>query len=336
MSGERSRPNWVAQKKHEAIDYWDREAQARIKEGKYLRGFGNWTMKQLAKAHAESWGGLALDVASLGTGGLMVKGAQATARAVIGAKVIQGAESLRSIHKAATLVETTAPKWIDPLAVGGTQIVTPRRGIKAVSLITRDVRTEMGMGKAEIISPPQTRYQGAVQTSNPLTKRPLVREGGSFVSAPAAAPPMTPHGRMLVQPPETPMHLVQHGENLSKVAAQYQVPVKDFIDANRELLQRNGTRLRGADYLRIGDQLQLPNSATARLRQRAVAPDATYSIVDMKRLARPVVPTHTQDLSVQFNRVLTQYHSRPVQPMTAQQGRQFNQWVNTTFGWGHR
>lgn len=72
---QRSRPtNAVARAKFEAIEDWDRWATAEINKGHYIRGFGAWTAKQLAKAAPESWPELALDVASLGSGGLASKG----------------------------------------------------------------------------------------------------------------------------------------------------------------------------------------------------------------------------------------------------------------------
>jgi len=177
MSKERSQPNFVAQKKYEAIDYWDKEARQRVRQGKYLRGFGNWMMKQLAKAHSESWAGLALDVLSLGSGGLMVKGVQGGARAIKGLKAIKSANTmmeidrtlrpvrasygifrplaktrhqvLEGIGKAAEKIENIAPKFIKPLKVTGKAIVTPRRGLKAISLLGREVTTEIGLNKRQ-------------------------------------------------------------------------------------------------------------------------------------------------------------------------------------------
>jgi len=174
MGDERSRPNWVAQKKYEAIDYWDQEAKQRIKEGKHVRAFGNWAMMQLAKLHAESPAGLALDVASLGTGGLLVKGVQGTARMVKGAKAIQSAKTLveidrtlkpvraaagitrplvttkhkvlEGIGKAAATVEDVAPKFIQPVAVAGQKTLTPRRALKTVSKAVMGAKTESKLG----------------------------------------------------------------------------------------------------------------------------------------------------------------------------------------------
>ncbi len=173
MSDERSRPNFVAQKKYEAIEFWDKEAKQRIKEGKYIRAFGNWTMKQLAKAHSESWAGLALDVLSLGSGGLLVKTVQKGAQAIRGAKAVQSANTimeidrtlkpvreaygftrplakssdrvLSSIGNAAKTIESVSPKFIAPITSGGTKIASPRRLLKAGSLIGRGTKTELGL-----------------------------------------------------------------------------------------------------------------------------------------------------------------------------------------------
>ena len=320
MSGERSRPNWVAQKKYEALDYWDQEAQARIKEGKYVRAFGNWTMKQLAKAHSESWAGLAFDVASLGSGGLMVKGVQAGARAIKGARVLQSTESLRSVARAAAAIEKTAPKFIKPLTAAGTGIVTPRRVVKAVSLTSRSTRTEPGLGREpqKPTAPPHTTIP-----VNLLPPAPRIR----IDHRPAPAPLMKPRGSLLVQPPEVLAHTVQAGENLTRIAQRYRVPLKDFVDANPELLKRNGTRLRGADYLRIGDRLKLPGSFQARGPAYPMAPDATYSLVDMNRLAGGAGRTLTSDLGAQFRKAIAQNANRPTRPLTAQEGREFDQWA---------
>jgi hypothetical protein len=150
----------VAQKKYEAIDYWDQEARQRIKEGKHVRAFGNWAMMQLAKLHAESPAGLALDVASLGTGGLMVKGVQGAARMVKGAKAVQSA---RTVGRVAAAVEETVPKFIKPITVAGQQIVTPRRALKVASKAVMGARTENKLGGGGAGGP----------AFDPLTKKPL-------------------------------------------------------------------------------------------------------------------------------------------------------------------
>ena len=106
LQPKRSRPNAVARAKYEAIDYWDRKARAQIRKDNYGLAFGAWTMKQLAKLHSESWGGLALDVATLGTGGLgvraakgAVKGAQAGVRTIKALKPIQKARAVGAAER---------------------------------------------------------------------------------------------------------------------------------------------------------------------------------------------------------------------------------------------
>ncbi len=206
MSGERSRPNWVAQKKYEAIEYWDQEARQRIREGKYVRGFGNWSMKQLAKAHSESWAGLALDIASLGSGGLLVKGVQSGARAIRGAKAVQTAKTIMEIErslkpireadgilrplsststrvlegvgKAAGTIEKIAPKFVQPLTVAGQKIVAPRRALKAVSLIARGIKTEYnpsqmgGRSKPNVPRTSQPQFPPNKSAIDPWSKKP--------------------------------------------------------------------------------------------------------------------------------------------------------------------
>jgi len=198
MSGERSRPNFVAQKKYEAIEYWDREAKGRIKEGKYLRGFGNWAMMQLAKAHSESWVGLALDVVPIGGivkgTSLAVKGVVKGAQAIKGAKAVKSANTiveidrslrpvreayglkrplaktsdqvLSGVGKAAETIEGIAPKYIAPVTLGGTKIASPRSLLKASSLITRGIKTEVGLKQAK-----EVRKPGTTASVQPSTKR---------------------------------------------------------------------------------------------------------------------------------------------------------------------
>ena len=156
-------------RKYEAIDYWDRKASRGAREGKILAPAFNWTMKQLAKAHAESRAGLALDIASLGTGALSrravaggaravggtraVRQATATvhswrsfpyARAALGGKPSVATERLARLGRAAKTVRTTAPKFCEPVKVGGANIVSPRRALKALSKASTGVRTDLG------------------------------------------------------------------------------------------------------------------------------------------------------------------------------------------------
>jgi hypothetical protein len=186
MPEERSRPNWFTRaclwletparaaaqtvagqvadpkaRKHEAIAYWDREAKQLIKQDKLGRAFAAWTTKQLAKAHAESKFGLAMDVLSFGSGKLLVKGIQKGARVVQGVKTIRTGHTtvvkvLESVSKAAKTIEEIAPKYIQPVTVRGREIVTPRRAVKALSKIGKGVSTHLGgklvSGKRDPIS----------------------------------------------------------------------------------------------------------------------------------------------------------------------------------------
>ena len=86
-------------RKQEAIAEHDKAARQLIKEGKTFRAFGRWVAMQLAKAHSESKAGLALDVASVGSGKLLVKGVQGAARVVKGAKAVRGANTMMEIDR---------------------------------------------------------------------------------------------------------------------------------------------------------------------------------------------------------------------------------------------
>lgn len=213
-------------RKYEAIQFWDREATQRIKEGRYVRAFGNWTMMQLAKAHAESRTGLALDVLSLGSGGLLVKGVQSGARAVKGARMIKTARTMKEIDsvlkpiregvgltkplaktrhtvlahigRAAEAVETAAPKFIQPFSVAGTRIVTPRRALKVASKLSKGIGTEIALGK------------GRVAFAQPVTPPQMAAYSISKVLAAKAAPvnrarPVGPQSGSLPRPGQRPL-----------------------------------------------------------------------------------------------------------------------------------
>jgi hypothetical protein len=151
--------NVVARKKREAVNFWDGLASDQCRKGNILPCVGAWVAKQLAKGAPESPVGLAGDLLTFGSGGLLVKGATRGVQALKATRLAQ--QSARAIQLLGA-AEKLVPKFNQYLRLtNGTKLVTPRRALKAVTVTTRGL----------LSSPAKPSQQGARLAVPPLVSQ---------------------------------------------------------------------------------------------------------------------------------------------------------------------
>lgn len=131
--------NAIGRLRNGAIAEWDTLAQRHARAGNNYRALGAWSMKQLARAAPESWGGLAVHVALAGSGlatRAAVRGIQATRLAAASERLL-----------AASKVPFEAMGKLRVFRVGGGSVLALRPGALA-RLAASSTRLDKGLAIA--------------------------------------------------------------------------------------------------------------------------------------------------------------------------------------------